>query len=540
MTTSPFFTSFFRKTFLFSVCALLHACGGGAQQPLEQAPTPKYNIGGVLTGLNSGQTLMLMNNGTEELVLNENSSEFLFPTALTSGSVYSVTIESQPADQTCTISNNVGTLSDVHITNIQVSCISNTYSIGGEISGLVKGNELVLLNNGADSLILNGEENLFTFAEKMTKGSSYNVTVGTQPKNKTCTVNNSTGVMTDSNITDIQVICSDIKFTVSGKVTGLSSGKRLILNNNNTDDLEISANTGFVFPTAIALNGNYDISVKEHPEGQVCSVSNPAGKNISKNITTLAVVCSAAPTPAKGLKLTWQDEFNHAEINPKVWSVANSARDQAWRSPKSVNLVNGSLDLRVFNKPDSATHYSGFIQTQNKFDFKYGYIEAKIKFKTQPGQWSAFWLMSPGAHVVNNPEDPAKGTEIDIVEHRGYDKDDYFYGLGFDTNVHWNGYGAEHKSYGKRWGDADTENGDPYEWNVYGLRWTPTQYIFYFNNREYFRSTRAVSNSNQFIMLTNEVKNNSWAGKIPTGGYGDFGDGIYNGWMQVDWVRLWQ
>ncbi|MFM2074068.1 MAG: hypothetical protein RJB34_373 [Pseudomonadota bacterium] len=328
-------------------------------------------------------------------------------------------------------------------------------------------------------------------------------------------------------------------FTVGGTVAGLAPGQSLTLLNHGTDPLVVHSDGAvFAFTEAVAAGGTYNISVAEHPTGQVCSVTRPEGKDLAENVSNVAVVCEAAPAPASGLKLTWQDEFNHAEINQQVWSVANSARDQAWRSPKSVRLIDGYLDLRVFNKPNSTTHYSGFIQTQNKFDFQYGYIEARVRFKSQPGQWSAFWLMSPGAHVVHNPENPALGTEIDIIEHRSQDSSNKNIENSFITNIHWNGYGTAHKSYGS--GLKALPAGQRFtDWKVLGLRWTPTQYTFYLDNKVYFNSTRAVSQSKQFIMLTNEVRNNSWAGAIPTGGYGKF-ESDANAWMQVDWVRLWQ
>lgn len=411
------------------------------------------------------------------------------------------------------------------------------FKVGGTISGLGSDQTLTLLNNSADRLILNGGTTEFTFATELRKGDPYAITVQTQPSQRTCTVSQGAGTVPDEHVKDIQITCSANRFTIGGTVSGLAAGSQMTLLNDGLDPLIVDS-ASFTFSSAVAAGSSYNVSVAKHPSGQVCSVNNPEGKNLGDNISTVNIACEAAPSPAAGLRLSWQDEFNNSEINQQIWSVSNSARDNAWRSPKSVRLIDGYLDLRVFNKPDSATHYSGFIQTQKKFDFKYGYIEARVRFRSQPGQWSAFWLMSPGAHIVHDPQNPALGTEIDIIEHRSQDSTNKNIENSFQTNIHWNGYGSAHQSYGS--GQKALPAGQRFtDWKILGLRWTANSYTFYLDNKVYFTSTRAVSQSNQFIMLTNEIRTNSWAGKIPVGGYGEYGSDL-NAWMQVDWLRLWQ
>ena len=66
---------------------------------------------------------------------------------------------------------------------------STTYTIGGRISGLT-GTGLVLQDNGGDDLSVAAGATSFTFPTALASGSSYNVTVLTQPSNpaQTCTV----------------------------------------------------------------------------------------------------------------------------------------------------------------------------------------------------------------------------------------------------------------------------------------------------------------------------------------------------------------
>ena len=97
-------------------------------------------IGGNLSGLSSGN-VVLQNNGGNNLSLSANGS-FAFTTALTSGTAYSVTILTQPAGQTCSVSNGSGTIGSANVTNVSVSCAAlpaTTYTLGGNLSGLSSG-----------------------------------------------------------------------------------------------------------------------------------------------------------------------------------------------------------------------------------------------------------------------------------------------------------------------------------------------------------------------------------------------------------------
>ena len=58
---------------------------------------------------------------------------------------------------------------------------------------------------------------------------------------------------------------------------------------------------------------------------------------------------------------------------------------------------------------------SGRINTQGKFSFTYGHVEARIKVSGTQGLWPAFWLLGANFPTVGWP---ASG-EIDVMEHVG-------------------------------------------------------------------------------------------------------------------------
>jgi uncharacterized repeat protein (TIGR03803 family) len=82
-----------------------------------------FRVGGNLVGLGMGQQITLENNGGDPITLTADGP-FSFPTALTFGTAYSVTIRTQPAAvslQYCNVRNGSGLLPGA-VTDVQVAC----------------------------------------------------------------------------------------------------------------------------------------------------------------------------------------------------------------------------------------------------------------------------------------------------------------------------------------------------------------------------------------------------------------------------------
>ena len=85
------------------------------------------------------------------------------------------------------------------------------YGVGGTISGLGNSNGLVLLNNGGDPTIISAGATSFTMNTLVAAGSSYAISVGTQPYGISigCTISNASGtVITD--VTAVAVNCAPV------------------------------------------------------------------------------------------------------------------------------------------------------------------------------------------------------------------------------------------------------------------------------------------------------------------------------------------
>jgi hypothetical protein len=189
-----------------------------------------------------------------------------------------------------------------------------TYTIGGTVSGLA-GTGLVLQNNSGNNLTVTANGS-FTFSTPIASGSAYNVTVLTQPSSpvQSCTVTSGSGTV-GANVTSVMVTCVTA-YTISGTLSGLV-GTGLVLQDNATDNLHVTANGSFTFATSIASGSPFSITVLTQPysPAQTCTVANASG-TASANITAINVVCTS--------KWTWVGGSN-VPNQPGVYGKLSTA-----------------------------------------------------------------------------------------------------------------------------------------------------------------------------------------------------------------------
>ena len=248
-----------------------------------------FTVGGNITGL-SASGLVLLDNGTDSLSVSSGAGTFQFATALAYGKSYDVTISAQPAGETCTVGNGTGTATAT-VNSVTVSCVVDTYAIGGNVTGLNAAG-LVLLDNGGDHLSVPSGAATFQFATPLAYGSAYDVTIGTQPTGETCAVGNGTGTAT-ATVNSVTVTCTINNFTISGTVTGLTSAGLKLQDYTGGETLPIAAGQStFTFTQAVAYGTNIDITVAAEPTWQNCtaSASNFSGP-VTSNVTGESVSC---------------------------------------------------------------------------------------------------------------------------------------------------------------------------------------------------------------------------------------------------------
>jgi len=98
------------------------ACGGDDE---PQTVEPFVTIGGTISGLSG--TVVLQESGGNSLAVRVNG-RFTFTVPFEPGTVYSVTVQTQPAGQACSVANGSGTASGI-VTSIAVQCATVTVGI---------------------------------------------------------------------------------------------------------------------------------------------------------------------------------------------------------------------------------------------------------------------------------------------------------------------------------------------------------------------------------------------------------------------------
>ena len=94
-------------------------------------------LGGTVDGL-KGTGLVLQFNGGDDLAIDAGSTSFRFRSYAIEGKHFRVTVLTQPSTptQTCSVANGERTTPSKDVSDVGVSCTTNTFSIGGAATGL--------------------------------------------------------------------------------------------------------------------------------------------------------------------------------------------------------------------------------------------------------------------------------------------------------------------------------------------------------------------------------------------------------------------
>lgn len=237
--------------------------------------------------------------------------------------------------------------------------------------------------------------------------------------------------------------------------------------------------------------------------------------------------------------LVWHDEFDDATLDTSKWRYAThnsgGSEQQAYTVGRTENVRIENSNLILEAKKDGYvsgyTWSSGRIDTSGLCGFKYGRLEAKLKYDVVSGAFPAFWTIGTCAYYPTGENihgvHKSKGTqwaqngEIDMFEGRGtnaeiaqggwYNQDD--------------GKGNLQLMFGRK-------NIDASQYHVYAVEWTETTMIAYIDGVETGRQNISDIKSwqrPQYIILNMAVGS--------TGGYPT--DDCTSMKMEVDWVRVY-
>ena len=257
-----------------------------------------------------------------------------------------------------------------------------------------------------------------------------------------------------------------------------------------------------------------------------------------------------------GYDLIWSDEFN-AGSSPDVnnWTMETGYGDFGWgnnewqlftTSPDNVRVENGNLVITADCptapvcgvRDDTIT--SGRINSLNKFEFKYGKIQARIKPPVGLASWPAFWMLGANFPDVGWPF----SGEIDVMEMHN------FYSNEYTTHftMHWcddsiqtsptclpDGSGWTYISQFKTF--AESLGND---FHIFEAEWNSGQMIGKIDGITYFTLAIDPVNMDEFQKEFFVILNVAMGGTLGSGGNPPTGLETWPQTMLVDYVRVYQ
>lgn len=244
------------------------------------------------------------------------------------------------------------------------------------------------------------------------------------------------------------------------------------------------------------------------------------------------------------------EPFDGTSLDSSVWGyrsvgVYNLKDDGrcATSSTDAVTVADGRLKLRVLRDRTRAGErcrtehgtfdyfLNGRIDTENRFGFTHGVAAARVKFQQGRGQHGAFWLQREATTPLVPGDPGSSGTEVDVAEFFGDGAKDG----GMGTYVYYTDARGEETKVGGIQPDATSRlpAGDTWwdRFHVFSLEWTPGGYVYRVDGREIQRTSRGVSQTDEFLVLSLTTKD--WELRR-------LDESLLPSSMEVDWVRVWQ
>jgi beta-glucanase (GH16 family) len=169
--------------------------------------------------------------------------------------------------------------------------------------------------------------------------------------------------------------------------------------------------------------------------------------------------------------------------------------------------------------------------TNEKVEYKYGKIAARIKVPEGQGIWPAFWMLGTNISETGGSVDWPYCGEIDIMEKIGgnYEKETTVHGT-----VH---FANENNQYEYQGGSKSISEYLSADYHVYEIEWNADRIIWRLDGEEYHRQDMRASEFNEFEKPFYLLLNVAFGGNWP--GYPD-STTEFPQKMYVDWVRVYK
>lgn len=327
---------------------------------------------------------------------------------------------------------------------------------------------------------------------------------------------------------------------ITQKTMALTEGESKALQMTDITGQNISWNSSN--PEAAAVGADGTVTGMKEGTGTITGYTE-AGETAFCEVSVSAETAPELP----GKVLIFEDEFNGDTLDHTKWNnwCVDLKESGAFRYGNSPDIAvypdnayvrEGTLRL-LGSKEDTVfdgliSHYrSAMVQTRDKFEEKYGYVEAMVKIPDVPGSNPAVWTM-PQADEVNGGwlwgDADNFGAEIDILERPHPKGAPEYAGLAekYWITMHYDNYTYDpHEKFHTK---PTIKN--PYKWHKFGMEWTPEYIHFMLDGEVVATQENNVPNTPEIFILSYGL--GGWIGTIA--------DEYLPAEMEVDYVRWYK
>ena len=224
----------------------------------------------------------------------------------------------------------------------------------------------------------------------------------------------------------------------------------------------------------------------------------PAQSNVNIDNPTLTIYDNNEVSPV--LTLVWSDEFDGAALDPETWFFETGDGSEygipGWGNnelqyylPDNAQLGDGLLTIEAREQSIGAFRYtSARINTRDRFAFRYGRIEARMRLPGGQGIWPAFWMLAQDSPYGGWPS----SGEIDIMEATNLGV------AGKNSVIGTIHYGSFPDSYRFDTSSFVVPTDARTEFHVYAVEWDETEIRWYVDNDMYAMQNSWYSAGNDF------------------------------------------
>ena len=247
------------------------------------------------------------------------------------------------------------------------------------------------------------------------------------------------------------------------------------------------------------------------------------------NTVLLSLMTTIICRAPSGYRLIWNDEFDKGYIESSKWGFdiggngwGNNELQYYTSNWENAYVEDNLLHIRVNRVYYNGRDYtSARLLTRGKFDFKYGYVEARISLPRLSGIWPSFRMFGRNIDSVGWPN----CGEIDILETINEENKSY-------ATCYWFNNGLTEYGLSSRYFDVT-------QFHTYSLYWDRERIQVFIDNKKIYeinirdgaRNTSAFHNS-FFLMLNVAVGGNRPGWNID--------NNSLPAEMLIDYVRVYQ